>query len=121
MPLLAVLDRIRIAPEGLDLTPRVLSALAAHGIRKPVQEHPVTWGAQDYVLDMAFVPERVDLELDDDWSHATAVGSQSDKERDRRARRAGWEVVRATPSTNLDELCDHLTWILARRARRRAA
>jgi hypothetical protein len=79
---------------------------------------PVTWGGRVFVLDGAFLPEQIDIEFDDDWSHATAAGSHTDKERDRLARRAGWEVERVTPETDCDAFIDHLAWLLQQRQRR---
>ena len=42
------------------------------------------------------------------------------KERDRLARRAGWEVERVTPETDLEAFVSHLGWLLERRGRRSA-
>jgi len=119
-PLLTLIDRMLAGEGGLDLTPRCLAALDAAGIRRPALEVPVTWGGRAFVLDGAFLPEQVDVELDDDWSHATAAGSHADKERDRLARRAGWVVERVTPETDLDTFVDHLAWLLERRRRQTA-
>ena len=117
-PLLTMLDRMVISGEGLDLTPRYLAAFAAAGIRVPELEVPVTWGGRVFVLDAGFIPEQVDVEFDDDWSHATAAGSQADKERDRAARRAGWVVERVTAETDLDAFVTHLGWLLEQRRRK---
>jgi hypothetical protein len=119
-PLLALLDRMLCGDVGLDLTPRCLAAFQAAGIRRPELEVPVTWGGRVFVLDAGFVPERVDVEFDDDWSHATAAGSHADKERDRLARRAGWVVERVTPETDVGALVEHLVWLLDQRGRRSA-
>ena len=119
-PLLALVDRMLAGEGGLDLTPRYLAAFEAAGIRRPELEVPVTWGGRVFVLDAAFGPEQVDVEFDDDWSHATAAGSHADKERDRLARRAGWEVERVTPETDLEAFVSHLVWLLERRGRRSA-
>ena len=119
-PLLNLIDRMVGGEAGLDLTPRCLGAIAAAGIRRPALEVPVTWGGRLFVLDAAFIPEQVDVEVDDDWSHATAAGSQADKERDRLARRAGWVVERVTPETDLDAFVAHLAWLLEQRQRRSA-
>ncbi len=119
-PLLALIDRMVSGEGGLDLTPKCLAALDASGIRRPDLEVPVTWGGRAFVLDAAFLPEQVNVEFDDDWSHATAAGSHGDKERDRLARRAGWEVERITPETDLHAFVDHLGWLLEGRARRSA-
>ncbi|MDQ6838814.1 MAG: hypothetical protein M3137_10910 [Actinomycetota bacterium] len=119
-PLLDLIDQMLCGAEGLDLTPRCLAAIQAAGIRRPELEVPVTWGGRAFVLDAAFLPEQVDVELDDDWSHATAAGSHADKERDRAARRAGWEVERVTPETDIDAFVEHLGWLLEGRGRRTA-
>lgn len=119
-PLLALIDRMLAGDAGLDLTPRYLAAFGAAGVPRPSLEVPVTWGGRDFVLDAAFLPERVDVEFDDDWSHATAAGSHADKERDRLARRAGWEVERVTPETDLEGFVEHLEWPLEQRRRRSA-
>lgn len=115
-PLLALIDRLLTGERGLDLTPRYLAAFHAAGIGRPALEMPVTWSGRAFVLDAAFVPEQVNIEFDDDWSHATAAGSHADKERDRLARRAGWEVERVTPETNLEAFVAHLGWVLQQRA-----
>ena len=118
-PLRGLIDRM--LPGGsLDLTPRFLAAFEVAGIGRPALEVPVTWGGRVFILDAGFLPEQVDVEFDDDWSHATAAGSQADKERDRLARRAGWEVERVTPETDLDRFVEHLGWLLERRRRRSA-
>jgi len=119
-PLLVLIDRMLAGEGGLDLTPRYLAAFEAAGILRPALEVPVTWGGRAFVLDGAFLPEQIDVEFDDDWSHATAAGSHADKERDRLARRAGWEVERVTPETDLDAFVDHLGWLLEHRRRRSA-
>jgi len=119
-PLLSLIDRMLGGEIGLDLTPRCLAAFDAAGIRRPALEVPVTWSGRAFVLDGAFLPEQVDVEFDDDWSHATAAGSHADKERDRLARRAGWAVERVTPETDLDAFVDHLGWLLEQRQRRSA-
>lgn len=117
-PLLGLIDRMLAGGGGLDLTPRYLAAFDAAQIPRPELEAPVTWGGRAFVLDAAFLPERVDVEFDDDWSHATAAGSHSDKERHRLARRAGWEVERVTPETDLETFVHHLGWLLEREAAR---
>ncbi len=119
-PLLALIARMLAGDAGLDLTPRYLAALDAARVPRPSLEVPVAWGGRDFVLDAAFLPERVDVEFDDDWSHATAAGSHADKERDRIARRAGWEVERVTPETDLEGFVEHLEWLLEQRRRRSA-
>ena len=119
-PLLHLIDRMLAGEAGLDLTPRYLAAFEAAGIRQPALEVPVTWGGRMFVLDGAFLPERVNVEFDDDWSHATAAGSHADKERDRLARRAGWDVERVTPETDLSTFVDHLQWLLRQRSRQSA-
>ncbi len=119
-PLLGLLDRMLVNGRDLDLTPRVLAAVEAAGMRRPELEVPVTWGGRVFVLDAGFLVEQVDVELDDDWSHATAAGSHADKERDRLARRAGWVVERVTPETDLDRFVEHLGWLLEERGRRSA-
>ncbi len=119
-PLLQLVDRMLLDGAGLDLTPRCLTAFDAAGMRRPELEVPVTWGDRTFVLDAAFLPEQVDVEVDDDWSHATAAGSHADKERDRLARRAGWAVERVTPETDLDAFVEHLSWLLEQRGRRSA-
>jgi hypothetical protein len=119
-PLVELVQRMVGGEAGLDLTPRYLAAFQAAGIRGPELEVPVTWGGRVFVLDAGFLPERVDVEFDDDWSHATAAGSHADKERDRLARRAGWVVERVTPETDRDAFVEHLGWLLEHRGRRSA-
>lgn len=119
-PLLTLIDRMLLPGGSLDLTPRYLAAFEAAGLERPALEVPVTWGGRVFVLDAGFLPEQVDVEFDDDWSHATAAGSHADKERDRLARRAGWAVERVTPETDLVAFADHLAWLLGQRARRSA-
>lgn len=119
-PLLQLIDRMLLGNDGLDLTPRYLAAFERAGLPRPQLEVVVTWGDGEFVLDAAFLPERVNVEFDDDWSHATAAGSHSDKERDRLARRAGWAIERATPETDIDAFVSHLGWLLEQRGRRSA-
>lgn len=119
-PLLVMMERMLGPNGGLDLTPRYLAAFEAARIKQPQLEVPVSWGGRVFVLDGAFLPEQVDVEFDDDWSHATAAGSHADKERDRLARRAGWVVERVTPETDLDRFVEHLGWLLEERGRRSA-
>jgi len=119
-PVLVLIDQMLAGQAGLDLTPRYLAAFEAAGIRRPELEMPVTWAGRAFVLDGAFLPERVDVEFDDDWSHATAAGSHADKERDRLARRAGWVVERVTPETDIEAFVHHLEWLLQQRGRKSA-
>lgn len=119
-PLLKLIDRMLLGDEGLDLTPRYLGAFERAGLPRPQLEIAVTWGGTQFILDAAFLPERVNVELDDDWSHATAAGSHADKERDRLARRAGWAVERATPETDIDAFVTHVGWLLEQRRQRSA-
>jgi hypothetical protein len=119
--LIELLDRVDGGEVALDLTPNVLAALRARGLPEPALEVPVTWCGEVYVCDLAFVEERVDVEIDDDFSHATAAGSHRDKERDRLARRSGWEVERAHAETDLNAFADHVAWLLAERGRPRAS
>lgn len=97
-----------------DRTAEILRWLLEAGLPLPVQQHPVSWGAMDFMCDAAYPDARIDIEVDDDWSHATPGGSQRDKRRDQLARRAGWEVVRVTPATTKIELLEHLQWALNR-------
>lgn len=117
VPLLKILQT---RPEGsagdCDRTAEVLGWIAAAGIRLPVQQHALTWSGEVFVCDGAYLPEKVDIEVDDDWSHSTVGATHRDKRRDQLARRAGWEVVRVTPETTKHELLDHLTWALTARA-----
>jgi hypothetical protein len=119
-PLLLLIERMLGGEAGLDLTPRYLAAFAAAGIRHPELELPVTWSGRLFVLDAGFLTERVNVEFDDDWSHATAAGSHADKERDRLARRAGWDVERVTPETDLNTFVADLAQLLEQRRRRSA-
>lgn len=119
-PVLQLIDRMLLGDEGLDLTPRYLEAFARAGLPRPQLEVVVTWGGRVFILDAAFLHERVNVEFDDDWSHATAAGSHNDKERDRLARREGWAVERATPETDIDAFVAHVGWLLEQRRRKSA-
>jgi hypothetical protein len=119
-PLLHLIDRMMLGDAALDLTPRYLAAFDQAGLPRPQLEVAVTWDGRVFILDAAFLPEQVNVEFDDDWSHATVAGSHSDKERDRMARRAGWAVERATPETDIDAFVVHLGWLLEQRRRRSA-
>jgi len=112
----ALAQRTPGAAGDCERTAQVLRWVVAAGFRLPELEYPVTWAGEDFVCDGAWAPERVDLEVDDDWSHATAGGSHRDKRRDQLARRCGWEVVRVTPATSAAELVQHLHWALTRAA-----
>lgn len=85
-----------------ELEHRFLALVAEHGLPRPeVNVHLEVDGALVEV-DCLWRKERLVVELDGWAAHGTRRAYERDRERDRRLVRAGWRVVRVTP-TQLEE------------------
>jgi hypothetical protein len=70
----------------------------AHGLPRPTVEHIVrdANGAEIGRLDLAFVPQRVGIELDSRRYHLHATAFEHDRHRQNRLEIAGWMILRYT-------------------------
>lgn len=114
-PLLDLLSK-RVPGQAGDCsrTAEVLGWLRDAGIEEPEQQVRIWWLGIENVMDLAWMPARLNLEVDDDWSHGTAAGARRDKARDARARRSGWEVERVTSSSTRADVVETVRFHLAR-------
>ena len=72
-------------------------ALVAHGMPRPVQQHPVMLPTGRVAnLDLAYLDERLDIEIDHSHWHATVSAVERDKHRDLGLAVLGWERLRFT-------------------------
>ena len=98
-----------LEPGDSDAEVEVVRTLLSFGVRQPVQQHQVVVGRRVFVLDIAWPPSKVALELDGFDPHATdRTTFDNDKERDLILRKAGWEVNHITTNTDLRLLAGYL-------------
>src|SRR5437764_242977 len=73
---------------------RVFRSLVAHGFPRPSRQHVIRDSRGRFVarVDLAFVPERIGLEVHSRRWHATPRGLARDERREARIRAAGWDV-----------------------------
>lgn len=76
--------------------------LVASGLTPPVLQHPVRVGWRRYLLDLAWPPERVAVELDG-AHHRSERAFQGDRVRQNRLELAGWTILRYTWRQYRDE------------------
>jgi hypothetical protein len=80
----------------------VVEQLVRLGVPRPSQQVQVVAGPKVYVLDAAWTPAKVGLELLGFDPHGTIRAAfDADREREIRLRQAGWEVVSVTTRTDL--------------------
>jgi hypothetical protein len=106
-------------PES-KLERKALGIITAAGIETPVPQHPFPGrlpGA--FRVDLAFVAQRVIIEVDGRPFHTRDADAQRDRERDLAAAAAGWIVIRVMWETlrdNPDWFVDRLREVLSQRA-----
>ena len=83
-------------PPDSILEPAVGRLLADHGLPTPIFHHVLGSRAGPFELDFAFVPQRVDLEVDGWATHGSRRAFEADRARDAYITGAGWVVVRVT-------------------------
>jgi hypothetical protein len=78
---------------------RVLPSLVAEGFLRPTRQHVVRDSRGRFVakVDLAFVPERVGLEVHSRRWHLTPRGLTRDELREPRITAAGWRVLWCEP------------------------
>jgi very-short-patch-repair endonuclease len=107
-------QREGLDPGDNDAEVEVVQRLVEFGVRRPEQQVQVVVGRRVFVLDVAWRPWRVGLELDGFDPHATdRTTFDGDKERDLLLRRAGWDVIHVSTRTNLRLVADYLLERLA--------
>ena len=83
-------------PPDSVLEPAVGRLLVDHGLPTPMFHHVLGTRAGPFELDFAFVPQRVDLEVDGWATHGGRRAFEADRARDAYITGAGWVVVRVT-------------------------
>jgi hypothetical protein len=94
----AILANARL---GLDVTRGELEErfqwfLDAYGLPKPELNVELEFGGRRCIVDCVWRDRRLIVELDGHAAHATRVGFESDRARDRAITVAGWRVIRIT-------------------------
>jgi very-short-patch-repair endonuclease len=103
-----------LEPGDNDAEVELVRRLVQLGVRPPEQQVQVVVGRRVFVLDVAWSPWRVALELDGFDPHATdRTTFDGDKERDILLRQVGWEVVHVTTKTDLRLVAGYLVERLA--------
>lgn len=100
-------ERLGRAPEDSGWARRLVSELDAIGLLKgSVEQHLVTVGKRDFLLDRAWPDYRVGLEFDGFDSHSLVrTDHDNDRERDLLLESIGWRIHRATSRTRAPLLC----------------
>jgi very-short-patch-repair endonuclease len=93
-----VLDRVDpgLAPGESDLETLMLDVLRAHGVPMPQRQIPVSVLGERYRLDLAYIREKVVLEVDGYGTHALRPAFEGDRLRQNRLALQGWLVLRFT-------------------------
>jgi hypothetical protein len=92
----ALTERTR-RPTMSELELVVQEALVAAGLPPAVQQHPVMLpNGRSAYLDLAYVDERIDIEIDHSEWHASPSAVEQDKVRDLGLAVLGWERLRLT-------------------------
>lgn len=88
-----LLTRDGNTPPGGVFADRMAEVLAAAGLPRPVFEHPVVVFGHTYLLDLAWVPQLVAVECNDNGSHLTAKAFRRDPIRRNHLDLAGWTCL----------------------------
>ncbi|HWH35276.1 MAG TPA: hypothetical protein VNT56_08155 [Acidimicrobiales bacterium] len=91
------------------------------GIRPPLQQHRVWYGARWFDLDLAFVPEMVALEFDGWDTQGSFSAFHRDRERMRILTALGWTMLCVTARTAAGDLVRDVRAALALFGRSRTA
>jgi hypothetical protein len=91
-------------PGGSDSEVRMVRALVAAGLPRPVQQHRVGTAERTYRLDAAYPEYRVGLEYEGFEFHTSRTAFDDRYERDRALRVAGWLLVYVTRRTSASRL-----------------
>jgi very-short-patch-repair endonuclease len=96
MRLIALVERA-VRPTMSELELDLQEALVAAGMPPAVQQHPVVLpNGRTVHLDLAYLGQRVDIEVDHSEWHATPTAVAQDKQRDLGLAILGWERLRFT-------------------------
>ena len=87
-------------PGGSDPEVRMIRAVIAAGLPRPVQQHRIRLGGRSYRLDGAYPEYRVALEYEGFDFHTSRTAFDDRYERDRALRLADWLVVYVTNRTS---------------------
>jgi very-short-patch-repair endonuclease len=94
--LVEITERV-VRPTMSELELELSDALVAHGLPRPIQQHPIALPSGRVAhLDLAYLDTRLDIEVDHSEWHATASAVERDKHRDLGLALLGWERLRFT-------------------------
>lgn len=97
-------------PPASETEARFRDLVREAGLPEPVRQVDVgddeTWIGR---VDVAYPPSRLLIELDSRLHHSSKLDREADAERDRRLRRAGWQIVRFTWA----DLVERPAWVVS--------
>jgi very-short-patch-repair endonuclease len=96
------------------LEAKVQEALWRHRLPPFVLQHPVTCGARTFLIDIAWPPACVGIEVKGDV-HLDPTVADNDADRENLLVDAGWTLYEARPSTDLEGLARRVSGRLRRR------
>ncbi len=91
-------------PGDSELETWVWLVLREAGLPLPVRRHPVRIGGRRYVLDLAYVQERISIEADGFGPHGTRSAFDADRARDRAIQLDGWRTLHFTTTSTPEEV-----------------
>jgi len=94
---------------------RLARWLAAAGLPRPVQQYRVRLGGKTRRLDLAYPPEKIDIEYDGWDTHRVRSAFDSDRERDMLLELDGWLVLRFTSRQGRATVVERVARALAAR------
>ena len=103
-----------LKPGDSDLEVKVVRALRRAGLPPPVQGHQVVVGRRVFVLDLAWPPARLGIEVDGFAPHATRTAFDRDRERGMVLLAAGWRIVQVTSTSDLAAVARTVRSLLSR-------
>lgn len=91
-------------PGDSELETWVWLVLREAGLQLPVRRHPVRVGGRRYVLDLAYVEERISIEADGFGPHGIRSAFDADRARDRAIQLGGWRTLHFTTTSTPEEV-----------------
>lgn len=107
--------RLRIPgydPGDSDLETWVWMTIQEAGLPLPVRQHPVVVKGRRYRIDMAYVDERIAIEVDSFAWHGTRRAFDADRLRGNLISLAGWTRLHYTSRSTTEDIVDDITTAL---------